>query len=293
MNSDRGPGVVEASAYIEAFRDRIVVVKLGGELLDGGPVLDRILPQVAVLYRCGLRPLLVHGGGKQADAECRARGIERVKYRGRRVTTPEVMEVMLDVVAGTLNRAIVDRLRREGVPAIGFAEGASEAVRCRLRPPTSEDGELVDWGLVGDVFEIDAEPLAPEPGAPWAVPVLPSIGTLDDGSVVNVNADAVAARVASELDAAKLVLMTGVAGVMESRAAAGPISELTRSEAAQLVIDGVALGGMRAKIDEALTAIDRGVPRVHIISGREPATLLREIFTDEGCGTLILPDDEG
>jgi acetylglutamate kinase len=138
VNSDRGPGVVEASAYIEAFRDRIVVVKLGGELLDGGPVLDRILPQVAVLYRCGLRPLLVHGGGKQADAECRARGIERVKYRGRRVTTPEVMEVMLDVVAGTLNRAIVDRLRREGVPAIGFAEGASEAVRCRLRKRTTE-----------------------------------------------------------------------------------------------------------------------------------------------------------
>lgn len=269
------------------------MVKLGGELLDGGPVLDRILPQVAVLYRCGLRPLLVHGGGKQVDAECTERGIERVKHRGRRVTTPEVMEVLLDVVAGTLNRSIVDRLRREGVPAIGFAEGAADAVRCTLRPPTREEGALVDWGLVGDVVEIDAEPLNPEPGAPWAVPVLPSIGTLDDGSVVNVNADAVAARLASELDSVKLVLMTGVSGVMENRAAAGPISELTRSEAIRLIADGIAVGGMRAKLDEALKAIDRGVPRVHIISGREPATLLREIFTDEGCGTLITPDDEG
>jgi acetylglutamate kinase len=290
MKFDRGPGLVEAASYIELFRDRLVVVKLGGELLDGGPVLERILPQVAVMYQCGLRPLVVHGGGKQVDAACEAQGIERVKHRGRRVTTPEVMEVMLEVVAGTLNRSIVDRLRRDGVPAVGFGEGTSDAVRCTARPPTIEDGVSVDWGMVGDVEGVDAEPLLPEPGEPWSVPVLPSIGTLDDGTLVNVNADTVASKLATELDSIKLVLMTGVSGVMESRAAAGPISELTAEEAQRLIDDEVVVGGMRAKLDEALRALEGGVPRVHIISGREPATLIREIFTDEGCGTLVVPD---
>lgn len=288
MNLDRGPGLVEAAPYIELFRDRIVVVKLGGELLDGGPVLERILPQVAVMAMCGLRPVIVHGGGRQVDAACRDRGIEPVKHRGRRVTTPEVMDVLLDVVAGTLNRSIVDRLCRAGIRAVGFGDGAGEAVRCTLRPPTIEGGASVDWGRVGDVVRIDPGPLQHADG--WAVPVLPSIGQLDDGSFVNVNADAVASRVASDLDAAKLVLMTGVSGVMESMNDAGPISELTAAECRSLMDEGVVVGGMRAKIEEALRALDGGVPRVHIVSGREPSTLLREIFTDEGCGTLILPD---
>lgn len=289
MNSDRGPGLVEAAAYIEAFRDRLVVVKLGGELLDGGPVLERILPQVSVLYRCGLRPLVVHGGGRQIDAACKARGIARDKHRGRRVTTPAVLEVALEEVAGKLNQSIVARLRRDGVPAVGFAEGVSEAVVCTRRPPTTEDGETVDWGEVGDVTRIDAAPL--QPGEDWAVPVLPSLGQAADGGWLNVNADTVASRVAVELDAVKLVLLTGVPGILEDAAAAGPISELTREEAQGLVRDAVVKGGMRAKVEEALQAVDGGVPRVHVISGREPSTLLREIFTDEGCGTLIVGDD--
>ncbi|HMV67784.1 MAG TPA: acetylglutamate kinase [Myxococcota bacterium] len=289
MLGDRGPGLVEAAPYIEQFRDRLVVVKLGGELIDDGPVLERIVPQVAVLARVGLRPVLVHGGGRQVDQACRDRGIEPVKHRGRRVTTPEGMEVLRDVVGGALNRTIVDRLVREGVAARGFAEGVGDAVRCRLRPPTDEGGTSVDWGRVGDIVRIDPQPILVDPGRPWVVPVLPSLGTLDDRSLVNVNADAVAARVAAELDAAKLVLMTGVPGVMQSMEDAGPISELTVEEARGLFRSGVVSGGMRAKLEEALRALEHGVPRVHILSGREPMTLLREIFTDEGCGTLVVP----
>ena len=145
------------------------------------------------------------------------------------------------------------------------------------------------WGRVGDIVRIDPQPILVDPGRPWVVPVLPSLGTLDDRSLVNVNADAVAARVAAELDAAKLVLMTGVPGVMQSMEDAGPISELTVEEARGLFRSGVVSGGMRAKLEEALRALEHGVPRVHILSGREPMTLLREIFTDEGCGTLVVP----
>lgn len=292
MKPDRGPDVAEAAQYIEAFRDRLVVVKLGGELLDGGPVLERILPQIVILMRCGLRPLIVHGGGKQVDAECKRRGLVPRKFRGRRVTDDAALDVLVSVVGGELNRAIVDRLRRDGVSAIGFEDGVTSAVHCVRRPPTIEDGETVDWGWVGDVVGVDASKFAKGPNG-WSVPVLPSLGMLEDGHLVNVNGDAVASRVASDLGASKLVLLTSIAGVMRGLDAAGPISQLPVSAVRQLIDEGVIAGGMRAKVEEALKAIDRGVGRVHIISGREPATLLREIFSENGCGTLVVPDDEG
>ena len=291
MIADRGPNLVEAAKYIERFRDRIVIVKLGGELLDGGPVLDRILPQVAVLWRVGLRPVIVHGGGRQVDAACADRGITPQKLAGRRITTPEVMTVIEDVVAGDLNQGIAARLRAEGVPTRDFSDGVSAAIRCVRRPPSSHEGERVEWGEVGDVIDVDASVLCTEDAA-WSVPVLPSVGQLEDGSWVNVNADTVAARLAASLGATKVVLLTSVAGVMADPTAAGPISELTASQCRAIIAQGVAQGGMRAKIEEALKAIEGGVPRVHIISGRDPYTLLREIFTDEGCGTLVVPDAE-
>jgi acetylglutamate kinase len=293
MTPDRGPGVVEAAPYIHAFRDRLVVVKIGGELLDGGPVIERLIPQIVVMWQCGLRPLVVHGGGRQLDEAMRARGIETIKHRGRRVTTPEVRDVLVDVIARHLNGQIVSRLRAAGVPALGFDDGVSAAVRAVRRPPTLEDGREVDWGEVGDVVRIDKAPLL-RPEGPWAIPVLPSVATCDDdGAILNVNADAVAGRVASDLDAAKLVLLTTVPGILMKSDAAGPISQITRSAVRELITDGVVAGGMRAKVEEALAAMDRGVPRVHIVAGREPATLLREIFTVEGCGTLVVPDEEG
>ena len=290
MNADRGPNLIEAAPYIDAFRDKLVIVKLGGELLDGGPVIERILPQVTVMHQVGMRPILVHGGGRQIDAACQDRGLSVVKHRGRRVTSEAVLDVLIDEVGGRLNRGIVDRLRRDGVPAAGFAEGVHEAIQCVRRPPSIEGGKAVDWGRVGDVVGVDAEPLLSEPGAPWVIPVLPSLGVAGD-EIVNVNADTVAGRLATDLDSIKLLLLTGVAGVLEGPEAAGPISELTVEAGRALVADGTVKGGMRAKLEEALAAVEGGVPRVHIISGREPATLLREIFTDEGCGTLVLGDE--
>lgn len=289
MMLDRGPGLVEAASYIQQFRDRLVVVKLGGELLEDSPVLERLLPQVAVMVQVGLRPILVHGGGKQIDRACTERGIQPVKHRGRRVTDDGTLRVLLEVVGGELNRAVVSRLRKLEIDAFGFEEGAGDAIVCTRRAPTVEDGSTVDWGHVGDVVRIDAARLMPEPGTPWRVPVLPSLGMLVDGGRVNVNADAVASKVASDLGAVKLVLMTAVDGVMEHMSDAGPISELTAAEARGLIDGQVVVGGMRAKLEEALRAIANGVPRVHILTGRDPMTLLREIFTDEGCGTLIVP----
>ena len=293
MEFDRGPSLVEAAPFIALFRDQIVVIKLGGELLDRAPVLERILPQIAVLCRSGLKPLVVHGGGRQVDEACQQRGLTPRKINGRRITSPDVMSVVLDEVGGRLNRTIVRGLRAQGVPARGYSDGLSGAVRCGRRPPSTIDGERVDWGEVGDVAAVQTGLLLGNEQVPWSVPVLPSLGSLPDGSPVNVNADTVAARVAASLRARKLVFMTGVAGVMAAEDAAGPISELTVSRTRELVEQGVVTGGMQAKVAESLRALAEGVPRVHIITGIEPATLLREIFTEEGCGTLILGEGEG
>lgn len=284
MVRDPGPCLVEAAPYIQRFRGQFVVIKLGGELFDQGAILERIVPQVATLWRCGLRPVLVHGGGKQIDARCKERGVVSEKLHGRRVTSRAVLEIVIEVVGGEINQRFCQLLENEGVPARGFAAGVSEAVLCERRPPRVIEGEGVDFGEVGDVIGIDTEALVND--GEGRVPVLPSIGVGEQGKL-NVNADSVASHVAVSLHAQKLVMLSRVSGVMERLDADGPISQLTGSEARELIAEGVVQGGMRAKIEEALSALAGGVAQVHVISGVQPQTLLREIFTDEGCGTWI------
>ena len=292
MNMDRGPYLLEAAVYAERFRDQLVVVKLGGELLEQDAVLDRLVPQIEVLYRLGLRPVLVHGGGVQIDRACEQRGIAFEKRGGRRITSEDVLQVLIDVVGGQLNERIKERLITAGIPAAGHKEGTTSAILCDLRPPgTDQHGEMVDWGRVGDVTQVRPQFLPSIEGSPWTVPVVPSLGVLADDSLVNVNADSVASRLSVALGAIKLVLLTGVAGVMPHPGAAGPISEIRARSLRSMIDDGTASGGMRAKLQEGLAALEGGVPQVHIISGRAPFTLLRELFTREGCGSLLLQDD--
>ncbi len=287
MVADRGPSLQQAAPYIARFRGQTVVVKLGGEL-QVGPVLARIVPQLAVLAHCGLRPVVVHGGGKQIDQRCAERGIEIQKVGGRRITSPAVMEVVASVVGETLNQQIIELLAAEGIQGRGHADGVTRGVRCRRRPPRDVEEQSVDFGLVGDIEQIDIAALRGDDGA---MPVLPSLGVTDDGTLVNVNADSVASRVAVALGAQKLVMLCGVAGVMTSAHAAGPISQLTVSGVRSLLDGDQVGGGMRPKLEEALEAIAGGVPQVQIISGVQSHTLLREIFTVEGCGTLIVEDE--
>lgn len=289
---EKGPSLVEAAQYVERFRDAIVVVKIGGDLQIGERVMTRLARQVEVLVRCGLRPVVVHGGGAQIDAVCDERQLEVTKVAGRRVTSPEVMAVVLDVVAGDLNRQLVGLLEGTGVAVRGWSGGLEGVIRCTRRPPVTFEGEEVDFGEVGDVESVDTAPLTAN-GAGWTVPVLPCIGQTAEGAHLNVNADTVASRVAVALQAQKLVMLSRVAGVMTSPDAAGPISRLDIPQARALIDGGQAVGGMRAKLVEAIRALEGGVPQVHIISGVAPHTLLHEIFTREGCGTLMTAGPAG
>lgn len=280
MTQESGPSLVQAARWIEEFRDSRVVVKIGGEIMARSTALHRIVHQIGVLRRCGLHVTLVHGAGVQVDRGCQARGIEIVKHGGRRVTSPEVLEVLVSVLA-ELNRTLCSLLRAEGLECRGMEEGIQAAIRCTKRPPGTVDGQPVDWGEVGDISSVDSDLLLAGPMA-----VLPSLGTAEDG-LKNVNADGCAAQAAIALGAVKVLFLTTTPGLMRDLNDHGPISQADAQTVRGLIESGVATGGMKAKLEEALRALGGGVKQVHILSGRDPHGLVREIFTDEGVGTLI------
>lgn len=280
MPFDNGPSLVQASAWIAAFRGRSVVVKLGGESLTKRSSVDRIARQIKVMTDCGLRCLIVHGAGVQVDQACIERGIIPDKVGGRRITTPEVLEALVEVLSD-LNKALCSELERHGLETQGMSEGVHKAILCRRRPPTKREGRLVDWGEVGDITGVDISLLSSV-----KIPVLPSLAWSADGPM-NANADSCSSNLAISVKAAKLIFATSTPGVMRSMEDAGPISEVSSREVQSLLDSGIATGGMKAKLEECLKAVKGGVEQVHILSSREPHGMLREIFTDEGVGTLI------
>lgn len=281
MIREPGPSLEQSAKWIAAFRDQTVVVKLGGELLLNPGSVDRLTRQIAVLRQCGLRPVIVHGAGKQVDAACEAAGIPIQKVNGRRVTDRATRDIVVQVL-GELNHTLVQKLAQHGVPAQGMAGFTGQwPVQATKRPPVAQaDGSSVDFGYVGDITSVQ------EPAADMTI-VLPSLGHDPDLGILNINADTLATGVAVGLHAVKLVFLTGVSGVMRHLDDAGPISTMSADETRQVLATPAIQGGMRAKLEETLRALDGGVEKVHIISGKEPHTLLREVFTDEGCGTLI------
>ena len=280
MPFENGPSLVQASTWIAAFRGRSVVVKVGGEALTRRSSVDRIAKQIKVMSECGLRCIIVHGAGVQVDDACLKRGITPDKVGGRRITTPEVLEVLVDVL-GELNASLCSELQGLGLKTQGMTEGVQKAILCTRRAPSEREGRLVDWGEVGDITGVDSSLLSAD-----AIPVLPSLAWAEDGPK-NANADSCSARVAIAVKAAKLIFVTSTPGVMRSMEDAGPISEVSAQEARKLLDSGIATGGMKAKLEECLRAVEGGVEQVHILGSREPFGLLRELFTDEGVGTLI------
>ena len=252
-------------------------MKIADELLGDESSLERVLAQVAVLHRLGIRVGIVHGGGSHIDRALEARGMPGLNDAAP-VISGRVLDVVVEVVAEGLNRTIVDGLRALGAPARGHGDGLTASVRGTRRAPDDALGTVdgVDAASVGD---------APD----WVIPVFPSLATASDGSLLAVPSDRLASQVAIGLGAVKLVLLTGVRGILHDPSDAGPISELTASAARALIAQGRVDGGMRRKLDEGLEALDGGVERVHVVSGRDPSTLLLEVLADEGCGTMIRP----
>lgn len=282
----------QALPYMREFRNRVFVVKFGGEAMADPSNLAGLAEDVALLHFVGIRVVLVHGGGAQVTELAKTLGIETRFVGGRRITDEATIGVLKMILAGKMNVDIVSALKRHGVRGIGFSGVAANIIDARKRPPAVVSGggpDPVDFGFVGDIRAVDATPLHMMMDS-GLVPVLAPLSADPDGNVLNINADVVAARVAAELRAAKLILMTSTPGVMgDLRDATTLISELKTDQAISLIRQGIITGGMIPKVEESIKAIDAGVEKVHIISAVEPHQLLLEIFTEAGCGTMITP----
>jgi acetylglutamate kinase len=286
-------GLKGALRYVRAYRDHVFVVKLGGEVLKDGHALDGVAAQISLLHSLGIRIVVVHGGGPQATALSRRLGVEPRIVAGRRVTDDAALEVATMVYAGTLNVAVLAALRSHQLQAVGLSGVDAELITARKRPPVRvvDDGGAsltVDYGHVGDIESVDPLVLTTLMEARF-VPVVASLAGDDDGNVYNVNADTVAESLAIALRAQKLVYLTSVPGVL--RDPKDPSSLVTFADPddlAELMASGALSGGMRPKVEACIRAATGGVERTHIIDGRIPDSLLLEVFTGAGYGTMIV-----
>lgn len=293
-NSDRSSTIAALRAaipYLRLFQDRIFVIKAGGAIFEDQRLTRSLLEQVGVLHQLGIRTVVVHGGGGQTTTLAKKMGVETHFVDGRRVTSPEALQVAVMTMNGTVRTDILAQCRELEIPAMGLSGVDAGIIRARRRPPRrSESGDEVDYGLVGDIVAVDpAAILNVLDGG--MVPILSPLCADDDGTVLNVNADVVAARLARELDAEKLIVATSAPGILKD--AKDPSSTVSYTDVRglnALVDEGAASEGMLPKVAAIKDALYGGVRRVHVVSWLVPDSLLLEVFTNEGSGTLVVLD---
>jgi acetylglutamate kinase len=275
--------LIEAMGWIRRFRGKTTVIKLGGSLLDDETELMHILLDVIFMESVGMKPVIVHGGGKAISRAMAETGIEPNFIRGRRITDPPTLKVVERVLAGELNVFLTEEIERLGGRAMNLSFETTNVLFGEKLP--CESGE--DLGAVGQVTRVDRSVIE---GLSYTdqVPVIPSMCEGPNGEHYNVNADTAAMAVAQSLGAEKLVFLSDVNGVRRDKEDPDTIiHSLTADDAKQLIADGVIESGMIPKVEACLQTLDRGVRKVHIIDGRLRHSLLLEIFTTSGVGTEI------
>jgi acetylglutamate kinase len=280
--------LIEALSYIRTFRDKLTVIKLGGSAMEEPDALRATLQDVVFMATVGLRPVLVHGGGKPIDRAMAEAGLQPRKVQGRRYTDEATLAIVVRVLLKEINAAIEKEIRQLGGRAVGAHLGAFEFLRGEKLFLQGDGGERIDLGRVGRVRSVDTGLLL-DFCAAGVVPVIPSVALDDDGQWLNVNADTAAAAVAAEMGAEKLVLLTDTPGILRDRR---DESTLLRSLDAGLCRELIAAGaidsGMIPKVEACLESLQGGVRKTHIIDGRLRHSLLLEIYTDRGVGTEIV-----
>ena len=281
--------LVEALPWLERFRGALVVVKYGGNAMTDESLKKAFAEDIAFLRYAGLRPVVVHGGGPQIKAMLGRLGLQSEFKGGLRVTTPEVMDVVRMVLTGQVGRELVGLLNQHGPIAVGLS-GEDAGLLGARRRGTEIDGELVDIGLVGDVESVNPSAVL-DILAAGRVPVVSTVAPdLDvDGQVLNVNADTAAAALAVALDAEKLVVLTDVEGIYADWPDRESLLSSIEVSAAKELLSRVD-EGMVPKLEACIRAVEGGVAQTHVVDGRKPHSILLEIFTDEGIGTMVLPD---
>jgi len=274
---ERARILVEALPYIQRFRGKIMVLKLGGKLFEDEELLDAFARDIALLKEVGIEPVLVHGGGPQLDKMMERMGIKVEKVEGLRATDEQSMEVVEMVLCGKLNRQLVMKINLVGGKALGLS---------------GKDGMMIlakqhfqsELGAVGVVEKVNSQ-LILQLTKSGFIPVIAPVGVDEKGAVYNINADLAAGAIAGALGAEKLILLTDVEGVKNQKGEL--LGSLHAGEASRMIKKGIISGGMVPKVQCCLEALRSGVNKAHIIDGRVAHSLLLEIFTDQGLGTEI------
>jgi acetylglutamate kinase len=296
MTSKRDRAIVvsalkHAAPYIRLYKGKVFVIKAGGEIFADPAKTNALVEQVGILHQVGIRVILIHGGGPQSTKLAAALGLDTTFVDGRRITDSDSLNVAAMVLNGQINTRILAACRDLQIPAVGISGVDAGLIRAHKRPPVEREGaETVDYGFVGDIDSVEADILTKQIDN-GLMPVVSPLSCDETGTLLNINADTVAAAIAAELNAEKLILATGAPGILEDVNDPGSlISYIDRSALHELRESGSLADGMLPKAAAIESAIANGVQRVHVISYELPDSILLEVFTNEGTGTMVVDD---
>ena len=280
-----------AAPYIKLYKDKIFIIKIGGELLRDISSARKLLKQIATIHQFGIKVILVHGGGPQLTEMIEKSGQVSEFNNGRRVTDQSTISLAVMVLNGEVNTKLLAISVELGIPAIGISGIDGGMIVTKKREKNKDEtGALIDYGYVGDISSVNMDILNTQLDAGY-IPIISSLTANADGVILNVNADTIAATIAYELSAEKLILMTSVPGIlMDTNDKTSLISYINHDSLKKMKSNGKLTDGMLPKVDAIGLALDNGVSRVHIISSNSEDSLLTEIFTNHGTGTLIVKD---
>lgn len=278
-NSERAHVLVQALPYIKKYAGETIVVKYGGNAMINEELKDAVISDIVLMQLVGIHVVLVHGGGPEINAMLNKIGKESKFVNGMRYTDQETMDIVQQILAGKINKDLVQLIQSKSGKAIGLCGIDGDMLKA--------DKLSDDLGFVGEIREVNAEIIKASEEKGY-IPVVSTVASGYHGEVFNINADVAAARIAAELGAKKLILMTDIRGLLRDKNDEETLIPVVKlSDVPKLKKDGIISGGMIPKIDCCVDAVRRGVGRTHIIDGREPHSILIELFTDEGIGTMF------
>ena len=279
-NLQRAEVLTQALPYIKRYNGKIVVVKYGGNAMINDQLKEQVMEDIVLLWLIGVKIVLVHGGGPEISELMEKLGKKAVFVDGLRVTDKETVDIVQMVLAGKVNKSLVSFLESKGGNAMGISGIDGGLISAKMK-----DEKL---GYVGNITNVNITPVEDLLGKGY-IPVISTVASDKDGNVYNINGDTAAARIAGALNAERLIMMTDIDGIlMDKNDPSTLIPHMTISEANKLKKDGVISGGMIPKVDCCIDAITHGVENVVIMDGRVPHSILMEILTDEGAGTMIM-----
>ena len=285
---EKADALIEAMEYIRRFRERIVVVKLGGSVLDDTSLQKELLTDIAFMATVGIRPIIVHGGGKAITRAMNEAGLEPVWVQGRRYTDQRTLTIAEHTLVHKINTPICDTLTELGCEPMGLHSLGSCALFAETLRLAGENGRKIDVGLVGRVTDVN-EQLLRKLCADGTIPVIASVAKDKAGGKLNVNADSAAGMVAAEVLAEKLVVVSDTHGIRtDINDPESWVSSLNEKQIKEMIDAGIITDAMFPKVEACMTALDAGVSKAHIIDGRIPHSLLLEIYTVKGIGTQIV-----